>query len=232
MAFIIACASSKGGCGKTTLAVAMAGVYASNGSSVLLLDADTRKRLEEEWYNAKSVHPMIKVLSVGADDISKVCQANQDTFDVIIIDVEGSANWALAKALMAADFTLIPAKVSYQDVKDAWKVYETVKGFNDESRRYRHCWIIWNGLPPAIRSREMTNTMAEAVRDGLPVLAAITELDAFRALFSYQTTLDVLKANTDPETKIPSAKRAEAEIAHLITLMHDKMSEKQTEEAA
>jgi hypothetical protein len=78
----------------------------------------------------------------------------------------------------------------------------------------------------------MTNTMAEAVRDGLPVLTAITELDAFRALFSYQTTLDVLKANTDPDTKIPSAKRAEAEIAHLITLMHDKMSEKPTEEAA
>lgn len=232
MAFIIACASSKGGCGKTTLAVAMAGVYASNGSSVLLLDADTRKRLEEEWYNPKSVHPMIKVLSVGADDIGKVCQANQDIFDVIIIDVEGSANWALAKALMAADFTLIPAKVSYQDVKDAWKVYETVRGFNDESRRYRHCWIVWNGLPPAIRSREMTNTMAEAVTGGLPVLTAITELDAFRALFSYQTTLDVLKANTDPDTKIPSAKRAEAEIAHLITLMHDKMSEKPNEEAA
>jgi chromosome partitioning protein len=218
-AFIIACASSKGGCGKTTLAVAIAGVYASNGSSVLLVDADSRKRLQEEWYNPETLSPKIKVISSRVEDVETDVSKNRDVFDVIIIDVEGSANWALAQALQVAHFSLVPSNVSFQDLKDAQKVYNYVESINKESKRYRHCWIVWNRVPTAIRSKEMKATMDEAVTSGLPILTTIHERDAYKAMFSYQTTLDKLRE----DEAVPSAGKAEQEIAILISAMHEKL---------
>ncbi|MFP1132905.1 AAA family ATPase [Asticcacaulis sp. W401b] len=222
MAFIIACASSKGGCGKSTLAVAIAGVYASNGTSVLLIDADARRRLEDEWFNAKTVSANIHVVSTRSDDLSKTVESYRDKYDVIIIDVEGSANWGLAEAIKAADFCLVPSNVSFQDLRDAQKVYDHVDSLNKESKRYRHCWIVWNRVPPAIRSKEMTATMEEAVQNGLPVLGTIHERDAYKAIFSYQSTLDKLREGN----AVPSAAKAESEIARLITAMHDELEKK------
>lgn len=41
--------SSKGGAGKTTVAILLAGEYALRGNSVLLIDADNRQNLSEWW---------------------------------------------------------------------------------------------------------------------------------------------------------------------------------------
>lgn len=222
MTFIIACASSKGGCGKSTLAVAIGGVYASNGSSVLLIDADTRRRLEDEWYNPKTVSSNISVISTRSEDIAKAVDSHRDKYDVIIIDVEGSANWGLAEAIKAADFCLVPSNVSFQDLRDAQRVYDHVESLNSESKRYRHCWIVWNRVPPAIRSKEMTATMEEAVSNGLRVIGTVHERDAYKAMFSYQSTLDKLREGN----AVPSAAKAESEIARLITSMHDELQKK------
>ena len=41
--------SSKGGAGKTTVAILLAGEYALRGQNVLMIDADNRKNLSEWW---------------------------------------------------------------------------------------------------------------------------------------------------------------------------------------
>lgn len=189
MSTVICLASSKGGPGKSTLTVVLAGVYAVSNYKVLIIDADAQRRLASEWYDASRLPENISVTTATHIDIAEKIAWARDHFDVILVDVEGSASLTLANGVYNSDCILIPANKSTMDLKDALATAALVEQYNAKSTVRRAYGLVWNRVPPALKSREMENTAKAALDAGVPIIYEVCERDAYRSIFSYGTIL-------------------------------------------
>ena len=115
---IIALLNQKGGVGKTTLATHIAGELATQGSSVILLDADPQGSALD-WTQRRSQSGLSRLFgAVGlaretlhqeAPELAKRC-------DHIVIDGPPRIAPHARSALLAADLVLIPVQPSPYDV--------------------------------------------------------------------------------------------------------------------
>ena len=227
MATVITLASSKGGCGKSTLSVVLAGVYAASDYRVLLIDADARQRLADEWYDADRVPQTITIDRATHVNLGEKIAKARANFDVIIVDVEGSASLTLAQGVFNADCVLIPANKSMPDFRDAMGVVALVQQYNGAGNSQRAYGIVWNRVPPAIKSREMDNTAKYAIDAGVPILFEMCERDAYRAMFSYSTVLTKLD-----KKEVPGVNKAVEESLRFAEAVAESIVNAQSKEVA
>jgi chromosome partitioning protein len=133
---ILICGSTKGGAGKSTLALNITVARANQGKQVLLVDGDEQRtamtftdlRVEEMGqasYTAVSL--------IGASIRSQVRQLHQK-YDDVIIDVGGRDNGSLRAALTLAGTVLIPVQPRSVDIWALDQMVELVK----EAREINH----------------------------------------------------------------------------------------------
>ncbi|MBZ5762271.1 ParA family protein [Rhizobium sp. VS19-DR104.2] len=131
MALVIAVATTKGGAGKTTMAILLAGEFAQSGLQVKILDTDPQGSAVQ-WAEKSKVNGTelsgIVVDVPGVDENALAEQLNNDAgADVFIVDLQGTANQALAIAVSNADLVLIPTQGSLLDATQALKVVQFLK---------------------------------------------------------------------------------------------------------
>ncbi|TIS16798.1 MAG: ParA family protein, partial [Mesorhizobium sp.] len=90
MPVFISAVSGKGGAGKTTAVILVAGEYALQGRRVLLIDADGRQNLHEWWKRCEAKDNMPDgidlVTAARQDTIQQVLDAEASKYDVVIMD--------------------------------------------------------------------------------------------------------------------------------------------------
>src|SRR5271166_6866134 len=116
-AVVIAAANSKGGSGKSTTILILAGEYAAQGYRVHIIDADPRKRLIR-WAQAGVKPESITVSEANAGTMRDEIEKARALAEVVLIDVEGTANAALTLAVAYANLVIVPAEISPPDVED------------------------------------------------------------------------------------------------------------------
>ncbi len=121
---IITFASSKGGVGKSTACVALAGAYASAGQRVHIVDLDGNRTVSR-WLGDDAARPAN--LSVSVPDPQILTEHLQEAArhyapDMILIDVAGSYEQALTIAIARAHLTIIPACTTEADIYEAARV--------------------------------------------------------------------------------------------------------------
>jgi chromosome partitioning protein len=208
-AAVIAAASSKGGCGKSTTILILAGEYAAQGYRVHIIDSDPKKRLLK-WGQAGVKPKAITVSEANSATMRAEIEKARTLTDVVLIDVEGSANAALTLAVAYANLVIIPATISPPDVEDGLATVKLVQDMAHASRRQIPHGFLWSNVPPAIRSREMVNLESQVEQAGVPVIGRITQRTAFSSLFSFQTTLDEL-----PPSEVSGLDKAKADAIRL-----------------
>jgi chromosome partitioning protein len=206
---VIALASSKGGCGKSTTALILAGAYAADGYSVHIIDADRSGRLFK-WASFGTKPATITASQADEKNLRQEVEQARQMADVVLIDVEGSANASVAFAIGYADVVIVPANPSAPDVEDAISTVKLVRDMGGVARRTIPHALLWSRVPTAIRSREMEALAAQIGEGGIPVLGRVHERTAYKSLFSYATTLDHL-----PPAEVPGVEKAKAEAARL-----------------
>ena len=171
---IVALANTKGGVGKTTLAVNLAVALSLAGRSVLLVDADEQATAStftdirtEERANGEPGYAAVR-LSGGAvrTQTLQLSKHYQDT----IIDVGGRDTAGLRAALTTADVALIPLQPRSFDLWALDHMRELVaeaRGFNPELRAL----AVLNAADPAGSDNEDTSAAVSAV-DGIDYLEA------------------------------------------------------------
>jgi chromosome partitioning protein len=119
---IIAFASPKGGGGKTTLAILLASEFAHGGLSVRVLDADPQGSAllwQKRSREAGAAMARLEVTPIkDAAELGGALQGSIDA-DVILVDIQGTANETLAVAVGYADLVLIPTRASLFDCVQA-----------------------------------------------------------------------------------------------------------------
>ncbi len=206
---VIALASSKGGCGKSTAALILAGAYAADGYTVHIIDADRSGRLFK-WASYGTKPASITASQADEKNLRQEVERARGAADVVLIDVEGSANASVAFAIGYADAVIVPANPSAPDVEDAISTVKLVRDMGGVARRTIPHALLWSRVPTAIRSREMDALQAQIGEGGIPVVGYVHERTAYKSLFSYGTTLDHL-----PPGEVPGIEKARAEAAKL-----------------
>lgn len=124
MATIWTLSSTKGGCGKTTLAALLAGEIIRNGPSVTLIDTDPNQPLIK-WAEKGNLPPELSIMSdtdPSGRSLNKTIEQLRSSSSFVIIDTEGSENVRSGLAMQRADLVIIPAKWSELDKNEALKV--------------------------------------------------------------------------------------------------------------
>ncbi len=187
---VIAFASTKGGSAKTTTAILLATAFAADGLNVALLDADPDAKAGE-WYQVwapatgyngeLAVDPKTEILldayshrgityqpSVHEDNVHDLVDQYSETHDIVLIDLQGSANMTMAMAVGAADLVIIPVMPSRFDLKAMLRTVKTVRLSGRNARREIPHWILMSNTSTTIHKTKVDrHTRQEAEKLGL-----------------------------------------------------------------
>lgn len=132
---VIAVSGTKGGIGKTSIAVFLACEAMRRGRRVLLIDADPQATART-WADvaAERAQPTPTVIAMGAT-MHKPGQLDKasSSFDLVLIDVPGRLDAIQRSALLASDLALLPCGPS---AAESWAMAATVD-LVTEAQQYR-----------------------------------------------------------------------------------------------
>jgi chromosome partitioning protein len=160
---ILTVGNTKGGVGKTTLAINIAITRASEGRSVLLVDGDEQRTAATftELRNAELGNPGYTAVALDGTAIRTQVQQLAPKFDDVVIDVGGRNTSSLRAALTVSDALLIPTLPSTFDVwaiQDISIILGEARALNPTIRTY----LIINAGDPQGRDNQ---DAAEALID-------------------------------------------------------------------
>ena len=132
---ILALLNQKGGVGKTTLALHIAGEWARQGRRVIVIDADPQgSALDWSEQRAREGLPrLFGVVGLARDTLHREASKLARNADHVVIDGPPRVAALMRSALLAADLVLIPAQPS---PLDGWASGEMLK-LLDEARIFR-----------------------------------------------------------------------------------------------
>ena len=152
MPHVYAIANTKGGVGKSTLAVNMAVVAATHRHQVLLVDADPQTS-GLQFLNARNdTRPHVAGIQLTQPVLHTQLPALAAPYDYVFIDVGGRDAPVFRSALVAADTILVPIVPSAFDTwaaEDVFAVLDELAASGDVDAR-----VVLNQATPTIIAKE------------------------------------------------------------------------------
>lgn len=129
---VLTIASSKGGVGKSTLTIMLAGAFCHRGVRVHIVDLDDNATVGR-WHQQHAVAmPGLSVSVIKPDAFSEHLKGLKgQALDYILIDVAGVYEKTLLQAMARSNLVIIPAQPSEPDLHEATKVVRDLQDLND-----------------------------------------------------------------------------------------------------
>jgi chromosome partitioning protein len=182
---IISFASTKGGVGKTTLAFILATALAHriSGKSeyrIACVDADPNTTLDTAL--RKAAFPEVLSMVSDAKNLLPTLRDAQRAADLVLIDLEGSANQAMLYAAGKSNLVIIPAQPSAFDVREARKTAGVVQQAADLVGRDIPIQVVLTRTP-VLRQRVAEHARAQFIKADLPLLSVeLVQRAAFQTM--------------------------------------------------
>lgn len=197
---IISVLNQKGGVGKTTLSINLAGYFAQQqGRRVLLVDADPQGS-SLAWSSTRDLDPAFPVVGMAKPTLHRDLPTIAASYDVTIIDGAPRVSELARTAILAADFVLIPVQPSPFDVwasedivklvLEAQQYKETIKAAFAVNRKIANTAIgrdvtaAFEGYPFEVLTQTVGQRVAfaEAAASGLTIMEMTPNGDAAREI--------------------------------------------------
>lgn len=186
--------SPKGGVGKTTAALLLASELA-RAAPVTVVDADPNHPIAA-WAKGASLPDALSVLAdVDEDTILDQIEDAAAKTPFVVVDLEGTAAKIVLLAVSQADLVVIPMQGSQLDAEQASRAVRVLKQHEKMTGRAVPFGVLLTRTSPIIRTRTMSHIQGGLLDAGVPVFdVQLNEREAFRAMFSFQQTLENLDA--------------------------------------
>lgn len=184
--------SPKGGVGKTTAALLLASELA-RAAPVTVVDADPNHPIAA-WGKGAALPANLSILADVDEDtiIDRIEEAAART-PFVVVDLEGTAAKIVLLAVSQADLVVIPMQGSQLDAEQASRAIRVLKQHEKMTGRAVPYGVLLTRTSPIIRTRTMGHIEGGLLDAGVPVFATqLNEREAFRAIFSFQQTLEEL----------------------------------------
>ena len=217
---VIVTASSKGGAGKSTLTLVLAQALDAMGASVTIVDADPNRPILR-WREGRSGCGIAVVGDVTESSIIKVIREQSLRRQFVLVDLEGTANRLVSRAITQADLVLIPLQASALDSNEASRavglIQEEEEAVGGRSIPFR---IIMTRTNPVITTKIEASIYKSLSRAGIPLLKArLHERQAYKAIFVERLALTELgEAVNGLEAAKANAERVAEEVVALIAV--------------
>lgn len=214
MSAVIAVANQKGGCGKTTLSMNLAGVLSGEGGlKVLLIDADPQASAQQWAMRAGETGLTFEVMTHPHEDIHrKIREMAAKGYDVILIDCPPGASQMVGgkdsqtsisrMAILAADLVIVPVRPSMLDYLASHQLLpllRDVAAIKDKQKVF----IVVNGKAPGkTRTGDEALSVAEDIFriEGVDVQVLRSEVTT-RQAFVLAPTLGMTVTGYEPQGK-------------------------------
>ena len=195
MPTVIAVANQKGGCGKTTLSMSLAGALGGEGGlKVLLIDADPQASAQHWAMRAGEERLPFEVMTHPHEDIHrKIREISSKGYDVIVVDCPPGASQVVSgkdsqtsisrMAILAADLVIVPVRPSMLDYLASHQLLPVLRDVAALKERQK-VFIVVNGKAPGrTRTGSEALSVAEEVFqiDGVDVQVLRSEVTTRQA---------------------------------------------------
>lgn len=196
---IVAVVNQKGGAGKTTVSMQLAGTLGRRGHKVLVIDADpqaTATRWAASAGENQSFPATISGLSAAGGKVHREAQKYVEDYDFIVIDCPPAADSPVPQsALMIADLALVPVIPSPLDLWASVGIVRVIDSLRDINEALEPRIVINQCQPNTALAREAMEMLQTF---GLPI--ARTRLHhriAYRQAAVYGSTVHELGKAAD-----------------------------------
>lgn len=162
---IIAVVNQKGGSGKTTISMQLAGALSRRNNRVLVVDADPQGTATRWAASAEDDHPFpaaVVGLSAANNKVHREARKFVDNYDFIIIDCPPAADSPVPQsALLIADLALVPIIPSPLDMWATVGIREVINTVSDLNEDLRARLVINQCQPNTTLAQEALEVLPE-----------------------------------------------------------------------
>jgi chromosome partitioning protein len=180
MPIVIAAINGKGGAGKTTALMNIAGEYALRGGTVAMLDIDPRNNLMKWWSDCHEKHNQAEGIDVFGPKAGKTIAAffdrQADGFDYVLVDTPGEDSSIIDPVVAHADLVISPVQPSKREVVGAIECFESVERINATHGRTCRHGVLKTRITMPVRHTELYRKIRPIIVDQVGTYLFRTEV--------------------------------------------------------
>ncbi|MBZ9811192.1 ParA family protein [Mesorhizobium sp. BR1-1-9] len=169
MPIVISAINGKGGAGKTTTLMNIAGEYALRGTAVAMVDMDGRSNLTKWWSDCHDKAAQPEGISVFGHKTAKSLDAfierHAHRFDYLLIDTPGEDISTIDPVIGRSDLVISPIQASKREVLGAIDCFQSVVRVNElRGGSCRH-GVLRTRISMTVRQTELYRKIRPIIED-------------------------------------------------------------------